>query len=508
MSALIEPAPRTLIDDLLDEQRQLTAVERFARKHERHELPIQEKYYRDLIPLNKPVPGEQYAFAVNLDTCTGCKACVSACHSLNGLDEDETWRNVGLLLATEDVPWQQTVTTACHHCVEPACADGCPTLAYEKDDETGIVRHLDDQCIGCQYCTLKCPYEVPKYSKRLGIVRKCDMCYGRLAVGEAPACVQACPNEAIRIEVISKSAVVSTGSVVPGAFRSDYTKPTTTFRTERKIPSDAKSADRGTLRLEHAHAPLIAMLVLSQMAAGLHLAHLVVRVPLFPWIAFGVLNLALAVSVAHLGRPLKAWRAVLGWRKSWMSREIIAFSAYAGSAALLALIPQNPLLSVGTAALALAGVYCSAMIYIDTERPAWARGITFYRFFGTTALLGATAGGCILAWTGAAAAIGFAAAATVIRTWLFLSEQLQCARALRTPEAPGHRAALTAMTMLPGVLRWRVSLFAASSIFSVIAMLSPSPLWATLALLTTTAGCVLERYTFFTASAAPRMPGL
>ena len=50
-------------------------------------------------------------------------------------------------------------------------------LAYEKDAETGIVRHLDDQCIGCQYCVLKCPYDVPKYSKKRGIVRKCDMCY-------------------------------------------------------------------------------------------------------------------------------------------------------------------------------------------------------------------------------------------------------------------------------------------------------------------------------------------
>jgi Fe-S-cluster-containing dehydrogenase component len=200
-------APRTLIDSLLDEQRRLTAVERFAQRHERHELPAQEKFYRDLIPLNAPRPGEQYAFAVNLDTCTGCKACVSACHSMNGLDDDEVWRGVGLLLGgTRREPWQQTVTTACHHCEDPACANGCPVLAYEKDEATGIVRHLDDQCIGCQYCVLKCPYDVPKYSEKRGIVRKCDMCQGRLAAGEAPACVQACPNEAIRIEVVTRGA--------------------------------------------------------------------------------------------------------------------------------------------------------------------------------------------------------------------------------------------------------------------------------------------------------------
>ena len=66
--------PRTLIDELLDEQQRLTAVERFAQKHEQHALPVQERYYRDLIPLNRPQLGEQYAFGVNLDTCTGCKA--------------------------------------------------------------------------------------------------------------------------------------------------------------------------------------------------------------------------------------------------------------------------------------------------------------------------------------------------------------------------------------------------------------------------------------------------
>ena len=152
-------AERTLIDALLDEQRQLTAVERFAQKHEHAEAPIQSRYYRDLLPLSQPRAGEQYAFEVDLDKCSGCKACVVACHNLNGLEENESWRSVGLLVNAENsAPFQQTVTTACHHCVDPGCLNGCPVLAYEKDPITGIVRHLDDQCIGCQYCVLKCPY--------------------------------------------------------------------------------------------------------------------------------------------------------------------------------------------------------------------------------------------------------------------------------------------------------------------------------------------------------------
>jgi formate dehydrogenase iron-sulfur subunit len=159
---------KTLIDELLDEQRLLTAVTRFAQKHEDANAPLQSRYYRDLLPLAAPVAGEQYAFEVDLDKCSGCKACVAACHSLNGLEDDESWRSVGLLVTDETAsPFQQTVTTACHHCVDPACLNGCPVLAYEKDAATGIVRHLDDQCIGCQYCVLKCPYEVPRYSSRL-----------------------------------------------------------------------------------------------------------------------------------------------------------------------------------------------------------------------------------------------------------------------------------------------------------------------------------------------------
>src|SRR3954453_10942456 len=333
MKAFEEKEVRTLIDDLLAEQQQLTAVERFSRKHERAALPSQSRYYRDLIPLSKPIQGEQYAFAVDLDICTGCKACVSACHSLNGLDDDEIWRNIGLIHGGRaEEPYQQTVTTACHHCVEPGCLQGCPVMAYEKDAETGIVRHLDDQCIGCEYCLLKCPYDVPKYSKKRGIVRKCDMCYQRLAADEAPACVQACPNEAITIRIASvaatRAAALPGVRLLPGAFDSSYTLPTTTYTTRKTIPANAHPGDVYRLRLEHPHWPLIWMLLLSQLSAGLQVA--------VPWVisakfaavlavaAFVALQAGLILSVFHLGKPLKAWRFFLGLRTSWMSREILA----------------------------------------------------------------------------------------------------------------------------------------------------------------------------------------
>ena len=146
----------------------------------------------------------------------------------------------------------QHITTACHHCVDPACLNGCPVEAYEKDAATGIVRHLDDQCIGCQYCVMKCPYDAPKYNARLGIVRKCDMCHGRLAVGEAPACVQACPNEAIRITKVATNEVTiqfreEARSFLDAAPEPEYTLPTTRYLAKPR-PTPLRAADVLLLR--------------------------------------------------------------------------------------------------------------------------------------------------------------------------------------------------------------------------------------------------------------------
>ena len=143
--------------------------------------------------------------------------------------------------------------------------------AYEKDPVTGIVKHLDDQCFGCQYCTLACPYDVPKYHPGKGIVRKCDMCSSRLAVGEAPACVQACPHEAIAIRVVNVQQVIEDAEAavfLPAAPDPQITLPTTTYKTTRVFPRNMLPADYFRVKPQHAHLPLVVMLVLTQLSVG------------------------------------------------------------------------------------------------------------------------------------------------------------------------------------------------------------------------------------------------
>lgn len=443
--------PGDLLEAVLAESRELTAVERFAKAHDAGEVPAQAKHYHDLIPTGAPGEGQQYAFDIDLDACSGCKACVSACHHLNGLETSETWRWVGQLSglasqATRGLPVIQHVTTACHHCVDPGCLKGCPTNAYEKDPDTGIVRHLDDQCFGCQYCTMACPYEVPQYSKSKGIVRKCDMCHGRLAAGEAPACVQACPNQAIRIAVVDTAETVAktdAGEFLPDSPPSQLTHPTTVYRSQRGLPADAIGFDYDHAEPQHAHLPLVVMLVLTQMSVGA-----VAIGSLLRWLGGGlatdaaiVLGAAvgqagLAAATLHLGRPHLAFRAALGWRHSWLSREALIFGAYAATSVTAALFAAMPVLESllprfaidllnlvlpaptrpAAEALAMlsgaAGIFCSAMIYVFTGREFWLGGRTFGKFFGTAAVLGFA--GTLAAATAMAASSGAAVPAWVL----------------------------------------------------------------------------------------------
>lgn len=538
--------PLLPVKALLEQQRSLTAVDRFSKLHESPDAPLHESFYRDLIPFDKPKPGEQYAFEVDLDACTGCKACVVACHNLNGLDTDELWRTVGLVHGgTAKAPVQQTVTTSCHHCVEPACMQGCPTKAYEKDPVTGIVKHLDDQCFGCQYCTLMCPYDAPKYNAERGIVRKCDMCSDRLSHGEAPACVQACPNGAIAIRIVDNESIVASseaGMFVPGAPDPEVTLPTTQYKSAKGLPHNMRPADFYHTRPEHSHPPLVIMLTLTQLSVGafavafaadkLHAApvgSLLVQTVY----ACALALIALGASVFHLGRPLLAYRAVLGLRTSWLSREALIFGLFAqlaiGYGALIAapLLPPfpgrefaislAPAMRLGAVVSGLIGVFCSVMVYVVTRREQWSFAQTGLKFFSTTLLLGCASVLTVSTW-GASAEV--AGQPSLLQQVIVAATLLKLAFEVQTLSHASDRRS-TALKRMAVIMRGelrriteaRFVLLVVGGLVLPLALIFkvlPATLatGVTLTILgTLLAGELFERYLFFRAAPASRMPG-
>lgn len=523
-----QPALLALVDELLADQGRLqTPVARASIAHDQvSNLQSPISNYQSLIPLTAPGPGEQYAFEVDLDACSGCKACVVACHSLNGLDDEEAWRDVGLVTGgSRAAPYQQTVTTACHHCADPGCLNGCPVLAYEKDPLTGIVRHLDDQCIGCQYCILKCPYDVPKYNDRLGIVRKCDMCHQRLGAGEAPACAQACPTHAITIVKVSitgagtPSPRVDTSAFLPAAPDPSYTQPTTRYVSKRPRPAEVQPADAAVLRPQPPHWPLVALLMLMPMAVGCGVADKALdlrtnALAVTGWCA-GAAGLALAGL--HLGRPLRAWRIFLGLRKSWFSREAVLFGAWfplatAYVAARLGWLPLpdgpwRPALAAGTAALGLAALFCSVMIYVDTRRVFWRFANTAPRFFGSAVILGLAAA---LTAPGAPRELGLLLAAVTIVKLAFEARALA---PLQEEDDGLNSPARQTARLLAGPLRDANALRVLAALLGGILLPLSVALGAAVAgaawpaLAFCLGGELAERYLFFRAVDAPKMPG-
>ncbi|WOO39914.1 DmsC/YnfH family molybdoenzyme membrane anchor subunit [Rubellicoccus peritrichatus] len=507
----VEESP---IDRLLREQAALqTPVADFSLQYDELDGESVDSFSK-LIPLENPNPGEQFAFEVNLDRCSGCKACVTACHSLNGLDELETWRDIGLIHGQRDQrSYQQTVTTACHHCVEPGCLEGCPVNAYEKDPITGIVLHLDDQCIGCQYCVLKCPYDVPKYNERLGIVRKCDMCHNRLSHGEAPACVQACPTEAIQIVTVNKAETIDTArtkgadAFLPDAPHQDYTVPTTAYISKHEIPVNARAADADILRPQHAHWPLIWMLTLTQISVGFAGAAALVKGISMPLaIASALTGFAgLGASVLHLGRPLQAWRAFVGLTHSWLSREIFAFSGYAG-VMLLALgatllKPEFSQLLWGVTALTgLIAIFTSVMIYYDTHRIFWGLSRTSIRFYGTAFLAlgsGLIIGGITLS------GVGIVLVSLVAKVINEVSVLKQAKAETSTPD--NHSARIQLELERPALTaRWTGTLLGTMCLLATPAI---SPAVGLIGIALISSSEIAERYLFFRAVVAPKMPG-
>ena len=474
-----------------------------------------------LIPQRSLEAGEQFRFHFNMTKCIGCRSCEVACNEQNGNPANIHWRRVGEIEGgVYPLTERHYLSIGCNHCLDADCLKGCPVDAYTKDPLTGIVLHSADACIGCQYCVWNCPYSVPQFNEERGVVGKCDMCHGRLTDGLEPACVNACPEAAIEIEIVNMASWREDYAAAesPGMPAASQTLSTTRITLPQRSAAKLERVDGGRVRPEHAHLSLVFMTALMQCAAGALIlaATFHSASPLLLVFLLGITTFALNISIFHLGRPAYAWRALKMWRRSWLSREVLLFGLFFGaltaSTAAACWNAYHPgalilldlrLLLWSAVTLGLAGVTASAFIYLVAARPAWNMVHTPVDFVLSAGLLGATALPVLLhlaAWAqnsllhrSSAPSPGQSLArVTAAVTFLWLGNQaLRIVRLNRSPLFEGRASA----SLLNTVDLRAVLITAFAGIVSVpILSLNEKP-GAALAM--SALGILLTRYLFF-----------
>lgn len=136
---------------------------------------------------------------INLDRCSGCDSCITACKYANHLPLGEYYSRVVRVGPTGTFPDVERywMPVNCQQCEKPQCVKVCPTGASYRDRKTKVVLVDAKRCIGCQYCIYACPYGVRTVSQEMGIVQKCTLCSQKTADGsDVPVCVHNCPTGA------------------------------------------------------------------------------------------------------------------------------------------------------------------------------------------------------------------------------------------------------------------------------------------------------------------------
>ena len=291
-------------------------------------------------------------FLFHAERCTGCEACVLGCWMENRAVQTLPWRAVHTSNPHRrpDLPVFH-LSLACHHCDDPACLENCPADAYGKDPATGAVTLRQEACMGCRYCTWACPHDAPKFSAATGTVEKCTFCPDR----EEPACVARCPVGALEMEPRTQAGPAPFG--LPGWDLGPGIRTTGEPAAPRfASPPPAAGILEGLLRVPEpkitlrgewtlvAFTTILAVLT-ARMAAGGPFPH--------PWPFLAAGGASMVLSALHLGRPERAWRAVLNLRGSWLSREIALASLFLAlcAAVFLGLAPAWAAAAAGFAAL-------------------------------------------------------------------------------------------------------------------------------------------------------------
>jgi formate dehydrogenase iron-sulfur subunit len=156
------------------------------------------------------VVGTNDPVGVLVDTtrCVGCRMCEFGCaHAngeANGLEQPSFDEELTPQRTTSEKRWTAvqrhvvdgkviTVKRQCMHCLQPACTAACLTKAMTKTPD-GPVTWRSSKCMGCRYCMVSCPFDVPKFEYHSAVprIQKCNLCFTRVAAGEQPACVASC----------------------------------------------------------------------------------------------------------------------------------------------------------------------------------------------------------------------------------------------------------------------------------------------------------------------------
>lgn len=310
-------------------------------------------------------------FRYEIDKCVSCLACVAACKLING--GSAPWRQVlsDNPKGYPDLP-VHNLSIACNHCEAPACLAACPAAAYYIDKVTGAVLLSEERCIGCNYCYWSCPFDAPQLNKRSGVIEKCHFCIERQKNNLEPSCTSACPTGALSFDYFELSD--QPANYLPAT----DIRPRIALAGSDRWPvkgNDSKAHKKSVKAQNNSNKRKISLLrewsliLFTYLSSGLFgLFFAIMNYPsrseIITYAAVALMTLILPVF--HLGKPLKAWRAITNISKSALSREIAALLFFVVISGI-ALLTGNLLLNSLSFAAGLVYLVLVDNVYTSVE---------------------------------------------------------------------------------------------------------------------------------------------